>query len=102
MALDFPITPDVDDIYTSGDMSWIWDGVSWIPLDRFPLATEAEMIAGVSTTKVPPVSVAQPYIVNVGLYLNGLMQVNLESQIRRNRAGGAMPTGAISQTTTFY
>lgn len=29
MPLDFPNSPNVNDIYTSGTRSWKWDGVSW-------------------------------------------------------------------------
>ncbi len=29
MAINFPTSPSVNDIYTDGDMSWKWDGSSW-------------------------------------------------------------------------
>ena len=29
MAINFPTSPNVNDIYTDGDMSWKWDGSSW-------------------------------------------------------------------------
>ena len=29
MAINFPTSPSVNDIHTSGDMSWKWDGSSW-------------------------------------------------------------------------
>ena len=29
MALNFPDSPSVNDIFTSGDRSWIWDGTTW-------------------------------------------------------------------------
>jgi len=29
MAIDFPNTPAVNDVYTSGSFSWKWDGQSW-------------------------------------------------------------------------
>lgn len=28
-AIDFPNTPEVNDVFTSGDQSWIWTGVTW-------------------------------------------------------------------------
>ena len=29
MAIDFPNTPAIDDVFTAGVMSWSWDGTSW-------------------------------------------------------------------------
>ena len=29
MALNFPVTPNVDDTFTDGTTTWIWDGTSW-------------------------------------------------------------------------
>lgn len=29
MALDFPSSPTVGDIYTANNSTWKWDGVSW-------------------------------------------------------------------------
>jgi len=29
MAINFPTSPSVNDIHTSGDMSWKWDGTTW-------------------------------------------------------------------------
>lgn len=29
MALDFPSSPSVNDIYTANNTTWTWDGVSW-------------------------------------------------------------------------
>ena len=29
MAINFPNTPVVDDIYTEGGSSWQWDGTAW-------------------------------------------------------------------------
>lgn len=29
MALNFPVTPNVDDTFTDGITTWIWDGTSW-------------------------------------------------------------------------
>ncbi len=29
MAINFPDSPSVNDIHTSGDMSWKWDGTTW-------------------------------------------------------------------------
>lgn len=29
MAIDFPDSPDVDDVHTDGSRSWVWDGEKW-------------------------------------------------------------------------
>ena len=29
MAINFPLTPAINDVHTDGDMSWKWDGSSW-------------------------------------------------------------------------
>lgn len=31
-ALDFPSSPSVNQVYTSGALSWKWDGTSWIAM----------------------------------------------------------------------
>lgn len=30
MALDFPASPTLDQVYTSGNRSWVWNGTAWI------------------------------------------------------------------------
>jgi hypothetical protein len=32
MALNFPASPTINQIYAVGDQSWKWDGVAWIAL----------------------------------------------------------------------
>ena len=29
MALNFPTNPNINDVYSSGNRSWIWDGTVW-------------------------------------------------------------------------
>ena len=35
MALDFPSSPNINDTYTSGGVTWTWDGTTWKVLGRF-------------------------------------------------------------------
>ena len=35
MALDFPATPNINDTYTFGGVTWTWDGTTWKVLGRF-------------------------------------------------------------------
>ena len=35
MALDFPASPNINDTYTSGGVTWTWDGTTWKVLGRF-------------------------------------------------------------------
>jgi hypothetical protein len=35
MALDFPASPNINDTYTSGGVTWTWDGATWKVLGRF-------------------------------------------------------------------
>lgn len=30
MALNFPSSPSVNQLYTTGSYTWVWDGASWI------------------------------------------------------------------------
>ena len=32
MALNFPSSPALNQIYTVGDQSWKWDGTAWVAL----------------------------------------------------------------------
>jgi hypothetical protein len=35
MALDFPASPNLNDTYTFGGVTWTWDGTTWKVLGRF-------------------------------------------------------------------
>ena len=41
MALDFPASPNINDTYTFGGVTWTWDGTTWKVLGRFQF-TSAE------------------------------------------------------------
>ena len=49
MALNFPSSPSVNDIFTSGSSRWIWDGSSWVRQGKLGSqgATGAQGSAGV-------------------------------------------------------
>jgi len=42
MALDFPASPTINQIFTSGSLSWKWDGAKWVPNSTASYATVAE------------------------------------------------------------
>jgi len=31
-AINFPSSPSVNDVYSVGTSSWIWDGTTWTPI----------------------------------------------------------------------
>jgi hypothetical protein len=39
MAVNFPNSPAINDIFTSGSSSWKWDGVKWVPLSGSAILT---------------------------------------------------------------
>jgi hypothetical protein len=56
MALDFPASPTLNQIYTVGDQSWKWDGTSWVAL------ASAENAAPVYVGTLPPTFSEQGYL----------------------------------------
>jgi len=36
MAMDFPNTPTIGQVYTQGNRSWSWDGVAWVGVTNAP------------------------------------------------------------------
>ncbi len=46
-ALDFPTSPAVNDIYTSGNKSWRWDGTTWTANTSGALIPLASGVSGV-------------------------------------------------------
>ena len=45
MAVNFPDSPSVDDVFTSGDNSFVWNGTSWKGVEGL----EASILAGAET-----------------------------------------------------
>jgi hypothetical protein len=39
MAVNFPNSPAINDIFTSGSSSWKWDGTKWVPLSGSAILT---------------------------------------------------------------
>ena len=50
MALDFPASPNINDTYTFGGVTWTWDGTTWKVLGRFQF----------TSTETDPVFTASP------------------------------------------
>ena len=49
MALDFPASPNINDTYTFGGITWTWDGTSWKVLGRFQFtSTETDPVFSAS------------------------------------------------------
>jgi hypothetical protein len=52
MALNFPNTPVVGQVYQAEGMSFVWNGTVWHVLDTFGFASNAEAIAGTDDGKL--------------------------------------------------
>ena len=39
MPLNFPTSPSLNDIYTSGSSSWRWNGTAWVALGQYTVVT---------------------------------------------------------------
>jgi len=49
MALDFPQSPNINDTYTFGGVTWTWDGTTWKVLGRFQFtSTETDPVFSAS------------------------------------------------------
>lgn len=53
MALNFPSSPIVGQVYSAEGADFVWSGAVWTPLDgsNFPYATQAEALAGTRTDR---------------------------------------------------
>ena len=81
MAIDFPNSPSVNDVFTVGNKSWTWDGVTWKSI-----ASNASNLAGLSS-----VSIANPQIGHI-LTWDGTQWVN--STPSNNNANNINPAPA--------
>jgi len=61
MALDFPASPNINDTYTFGGVTWTWDGTTWKVLGRFQFtSTETDPVFSAS----PSANILQQNITN--------------------------------------
>ena len=61
MALDFPQSPNINDTYTFGGVTWTWDGTTWKVLGRFQFtSTETDPVFSAS----PSANILQQNITN--------------------------------------
>jgi hypothetical protein len=53
LALNFPSSPAVGQVYSAEGADFVWSGAVWAPLDgsNFPFATQAEALAGTRTDR---------------------------------------------------
>ena len=64
MALDFPASPNINDTYTSGGVTWTWDGTTWKVLGRFQFtSSETDPIFSAS-----PASNIHQHILQIGIH----------------------------------
>ena len=87
MALDFPASPNINDTYTFGGITWTWDGTSWKVLGRFQF----------TSTETDPVFSASPS--------SNILQSNIDNWNSsygwgdHSTAGYLTTTGSISSHT---
>ena len=87
MALDFPASPNINDTYTFGGITWTWDGTSWKVLGRFQF----------TSTETDPVFSASPS--------SNILQTNIDNWNAsygwgdHSGAGYLTTTGSISSHT---
>ena len=87
MALDFPASPNINDTYTSGGVTWTWDGTTWKVLGRFQF----------TSSETDPVFTASP--------ANGILSTHITNWDTAygwgdHSAGGYLTTtGSISSHT---
>ena len=61
MALDFPASPNINDTYTFGGVTWTWDGTTWKVLGRFQFtSSETDPVFSAS----PSANILQQNITN--------------------------------------
>ena len=61
MALDFPASPNINDTYTFGGVTWTWDGTTWKVLGRFQFtSSETDPVFSAS----PSANILQSNITN--------------------------------------
>ena len=61
MALDFPASPNINDPYTFGGVTWTWDGTTWKVLGRFQFtSSETDPVFSAS----PSANILQQNITN--------------------------------------
>lgn len=61
MALNFPNSPNVNDTYTNGISTWIWDGVAWNLTGSFgPTGPTGPSGAAGATGATGPIFVLSP------------------------------------------
>ena len=64
MALDFPASPNINDTYTFGGVTWTWDGTTWKVLGRFQFtSSETDPVFSAS----PSANILQQNITNWNL-----------------------------------
>lgn len=91
MAINFPNTPALNDIYTVGGTSWKWDGTSW------------NIVTGASPTSTFPMFIVRKTATQVlAASTNTIINFSSNGSVVLNRGGFTMSAGVVTIPTTGY
>lgn len=77
MAIDFPDSPNVNDVFTSGDKTWTYDGVKWSITAAVNAAKDLDDLDDVTITLVEDGQVLKYNSIS-GIWENGLGATTLD------------------------
>lgn len=108
MALNFPSSPTLNQVYTSGTSSWIWDGISWrsnntsqYPAAGIPVSTGTGWDVSKSTTGTGNVVLATGAGITTPI-ITGLKETEVALAANNiDLSSGNYFTKTITTATTF-
>lgn len=98
MALNFPLSPTLNQTYTSGGNTWTWDGASWVSTNGYTVSS-AEIISALGYT---PATNTNPTLTGI-VAVNGSQRLNIVAMASDNVdcSAGNFFTRTINANTTF-